>query len=82
VTESESVRERINELVSQEHELRERLANGEITVEDEHRRLAALETELDQIWDLLRQRQARREFGQDPDAATTRSGRTVEGYLQ
>jgi hypothetical protein len=37
---------------------------------------------LDQCWDLLRQRRARRDAGQDPDAATVRSERVVEGYQQ
>ncbi|MDB5861106.1 MAG: hypothetical protein JWQ76_4795, partial [Ramlibacter sp.] len=43
-------------------------------------RLKQVEVELDQCWDLLRQRRARREFGQDPDNATPRDGGTVENY--
>jgi len=82
VSDEPSVRQHINDLVSEEHALRERLARGEITVDEEHARLRALETELDQLWDLLRQRQARTEFGQDPSEAGTRSESTVEGYLQ
>jgi uncharacterized protein DUF2630 len=38
--------------------------------------------ELDRCWDLLRQRRARRDAGQDPDLAEARPERTVEGYLQ
>ena len=82
MSERESIYERVNDLVAQEHVLREKLAQGEISVGEEHSRLEAIETELDQMWDLLRQRQARSEFGQDPEAATTRSDATVEGYLQ
>ena len=36
---------------------------------------------LDRFWDLLRQRRALREFGRDPDEASTRDEGTVEGYL-
>jgi hypothetical protein len=77
-----SVHQHINELVAEEHALREKLAKGEITADEEHSRLQAVETELDQLWDLLRQRKARSEFGEDPSSASTRSGSTVEGYLQ
>ena len=41
-----------------------------------------LEEQLDQCWDLLRQRQARREFGDDADGAEVRSAQQVENYLQ
>jgi hypothetical protein len=44
-------------------------------------RLAAIKVELDQLWDLLRRRQAARDGGQDPDAVTPRDEGTVEGYL-
>ena len=47
---------------------------------EEHARLRDVEVELDQCWDLLRQRQAKQEFGQDPDTAQVRDARTVEGY--
>jgi hypothetical protein len=82
VSEQPSAHQHINDLVAEEHALREKLAQGEITVDEEHARLLAIETELDQLWDLLRQRQARSEYGQDPSDATTRSESTVEGYLQ
>jgi predicted nuclease with TOPRIM domain len=82
VTDEPSVHQHINDLVAEEHTLRERLANGEITADEEHARLKVLETELDRLWDLLRQRQARSEFGQDPSEAAPRSDATVEGYLQ
>ena len=45
-------------------------------------RLEQIKVELDQCWDLLRQRDARREFGQDPDRAKVRPASVVEGYKQ
>ncbi|CAM3679056.1 DUF2630 family protein [Tsukamurella ocularis] len=71
---------RIDALIAEEHALRDKLGAGEISASDEHARLQALETQLDQAWDLLRQRRARREFGEDPDAAATRPANTVENY--
>jgi predicted nuclease with TOPRIM domain len=72
---------RIDELVAEEHELRTKHAAGDVSTEEERTRLQALEVELDQVWDLLRQRRAKREFGEDPEAAEPRSPETVEGYL-
>jgi hypothetical protein len=77
----DSILSRIDDLVKTEHELRARLAAGEISREDETARLSEIETELDQCWDLLRQRRAKREFGADPEDAQARSTGTVEGYL-
>ncbi|MEO3810519.1 DUF2630 family protein [Sphaerisporangium sp. B11E5] len=73
---------RIKELVAEEHELRERVAGGEVSSEDERNRVRHLEESLDQCWDLLRQRKARREFGEDPDHAAPRPVSEVENYLQ
>ncbi len=70
----------INELIATEKSLRKQLAAGEITVTEEHQRLRQVEQELDQLWDLLRQRHAQREFGQDPAKAAERSVTTVEDY--
>jgi Protein of unknown function (DUF2630) len=72
----------IDELIQTEHELRAKLAAGEISSQAEHERLAAAEQALDQCWDLLRQRRARREFGQDPSEAHVRPVSEVEGYRQ
>ena len=72
----------IDELIQTEHELRTKLAAGELSTEEEHARLKATEEALDQCWDLLRQRRARREFGEDPGAAASRPASEVEGYLQ
>jgi hypothetical protein len=44
--------------------------------------MTVLNNELDQCWDLLRQRRARREMGQNPDEAQSRPERVVEGYQQ
>jgi hypothetical protein len=70
---------RINELAGEEHELFQREGRGEAT-DQERGRLADLQVTLDQCWDLLHQRRARRAAGQDPDQASVRDERTVEGY--
>jgi hypothetical protein len=72
----------IDELIETEHRLRQQLAAGELTAPAEHEQLRATEEALDQCWDLLRQRRARREFGEDPDAAASRPVSEVEGYQQ
>lgn len=72
---------RIAELITEEHRLEQRHA-GEGLDARESRQLRALEVALDQCWDLLRQRRARRSAGLDPDAAGIRPESTVEGYLQ
>ena len=72
---------RISELADQEHAL-ERSHGGDGLAEDELRRLREIEVALDQCWDLLRQRRARRTAGQDPDDATARPEDVVERYQQ
>ncbi|WP_099022179.1 DUF2630 family protein [Mycolicibacterium palauense] len=72
---------RIHDLVAEEHELRSRLQRHEISESVEHDRLRAVEVELDQCWDLLRQRRALRETGGDPRQAEVRPAGEVEGYL-
>jgi hypothetical protein len=72
----------IQNLVAEEHELRQRLASGELDPNEEHQRLKAVETSLDQCWDLLRQRRARREAGENAEEAHVRPVTEVEGYLQ
>jgi hypothetical protein len=78
----ESVLKNINELVEEEHRLRERLSAGEISSEEERARLRALEESLDQCWDLLRRRRAARSSGDDSDDVEARPVSEVEGYLQ
>ncbi|MEU6660296.1 DUF2630 family protein [Streptomyces sp. NPDC046821] len=71
---------RITEMVDDEKRLRASLASGEIDGATEHARLAAVERELDQCWDLLRQRRAKAEFGENPDEARVRPSSQVEDY--
>ena len=69
---------RIHALVDEEHGLH----GGRQLTDEEHERLDQLEVELDQCWDLLRQRRAKRRAGIDPDDAQVRPAGTVEGYQQ
>jgi hypothetical protein len=75
------LRNQIEEMVAEEQRL---LESGEGQGPDaaRHARLAELKTELDRCWDLLRQREAREEFGLDPGEASVRDTDTVEGYEQ
>ncbi len=75
-----SIQSHIKALIDEEHRLRSALQDGAITVDEEHARLGSIEVELDQCWDLLRQRRAKREFGENPDEAQVRDARIVEGY--
>ena len=74
-----TVTDSINELAREEHELFERESHGTAT-EGDRERLRRIQIALDQCWDLLRQRRARREFGLDPEEVHTRDEKTVEGY--
>ena len=71
----------IDRMVAEEHELWEREAAGGATDSD-RQRLEALRVSLDQCWDLLRQRRARRDAGRNPDAAELRAPEVVERYQQ
>jgi hypothetical protein len=71
----------VNELVAEEQGLRAKLQHREIDESEEHQRLRALEVQLDQCWDLLRQRRALRETGGDTREAQVRPPDEVEGYL-
>jgi uncharacterized protein DUF2630 len=68
---------RVSSLVDEEHQLR----SGPMD-DDARRRLTAIQVQLDQCWDLLRQREGRRDAGEDPDQAHVRPPGEVEGYLQ
>lgn len=70
----------IAKMVDEEHELRARAVH-ELTPDDQER-IAAIEVRLDQCWDLLRQRRAKRDAGQDPADAHVRDAGTVEHYQQ
>jgi hypothetical protein len=71
----------IDRMVAEEHQLWEREAAGEATDAD-RQRLQALKVSLDQCWDLLRQRRARRDAGQNPEGAELRAPEIVERYEQ
>jgi hypothetical protein len=74
--------QRINDLAHEEEQLYQRAGGGGGLGTAEQDRLQRIAVELDQCYDLLRQRQARREFGEDPDQAHVRSADTVERYQQ
>ncbi|KUI04630.1 hypothetical protein AU190_03730 [Mycolicibacterium acapulense] len=77
----QDILDQVNKLVAEEQELRGKLQNREIAESEEHKRLKAVEVQLDQCWDLLRQRRALRETGGDPREAEVRPPDEVEGYL-
>jgi len=81
VANDEDILAQVNQLVSEEKELRSKLQHHEIDESEEHQRLRAVEVQLDQCWDLLRQRRALRETGGDPGSAQVRPAGEVEGYL-
>jgi Protein of unknown function (DUF2630) len=72
----------IDQLVDEEHRLERAHGDGKSLSAEEKARLRALEVQLDQLWDLLRQRRARRAAGLDPEGAAERDPSTVEGYRQ
>jgi hypothetical protein len=72
---------RINELVEREHELRSSHESGTGLSDDDRAQLTEIEVQLDQCWDLLRQRRAKREFDTADDSAV-RDASVVEGYQQ
>ena len=75
-TTDKSVLNHIERLVTEEKEL---YAKSEMS-DAQRTRLTTINVELDQCWDLLRQRRALREFGKNPDDAEVRSAKTVENY--
>ncbi|XCW03449.1 DUF2630 family protein [Streptomyces sp. HUAS MG47] len=74
---NEQILENIGQLVDEERSLRQRTGG---LLPEELSRLAEVEVQLDQAWDLLRQRRAKAEFGDDPDTAAVRPAAEVEGY--
>jgi len=81
MADDEQIHSRIEELVAEEQELFGRVGEGGLSA-NEHNRLESIRVSLDQCWDLLRQRRALRESGQDPDAARVRDPEVVERYEQ
>jgi hypothetical protein len=80
--EQEQILDRVRSLVDREHELREQRQKGELGAEEERAEIRRIEETLDQCWDLLRQRRAQVEFGQDADNASPRPAAIVETYDQ
>jgi hypothetical protein len=81
----ESILNRIEQLVAEEHTLTSREqadATSADALGEDRQRLEEVSIELDRCWDLLRQRRARRDAGQDPDEAHVRDADTVERYWQ
>ena len=74
--------EQVQALVDREHDLRQRVQGGELDPEEEQVQLRRVEEALDQCWDLLRQRRARRDAGQSPNEAVVRPVDDVERYQQ
>lgn len=77
----QDILQRIQHLVTEEHELTQLREEGKLEG-DQHERMRELEVNLDQCWDLLRQRRARRHAGLNPDDAQVRSADIVEHYQQ
>ena len=69
---------KIDALVEEEHAIR----NASEHTEEQRARLRQIEEDRDQLWDLVRQRDAKRQYGEDPDEASPRPEQQVEGYLQ
>ena len=81
----DSILSRIEQLVAEEHALREREQDDAVdpqALSSDRGRMEAVSVELDRCWDLLRQRRARRAAGEDPGEAEVRDPNTVEKYLQ
>ena len=76
----EDIITRINGLAHEEHQLFEKESEGRASAK-ERDRLREIQIQLDQCWDLLHQRRARRSAGLDPDQAAVRPETTVEGYV-
>lgn len=75
------IMQHIEKLVNEEHELRKLSEEGGLD-DEQQVRIQVLQVHLDQLWDLLRQRRAKREFGLNPDDAKERDASTVEHYQQ
>ncbi len=74
----QEIRSRIEELVEEERRIRD----GADHTDEQRARIRQIEEDRDQLWDLLRQRDAKRQYGEDPDQAQPRPEPQVENYLQ
>jgi Protein of unknown function (DUF2630) len=79
--EDQAIHQHIESLVTEEHKLLEHGESGKLTPQD-RLRLEEVQVQLDRYFDLLRQRRARRDAGQDPEVAHMRTADTVEHYQQ
>ena len=77
----QQVQNRIDELVQEEERLLHAHENQGLS-DEEHARLEQVRVQLDQFWDLMRQRRSLRQYGEDPDDASLRDPETVEDYEQ
>lgn len=78
----ESVENRIEALEAERERLRQRESGPDLTLDEDVTRLEEIRVDLDLLWDLLRQRRALRDAGQDPNQTSERSPETVERYWQ
>jgi hypothetical protein len=78
----EQIREVIDRLETEREEIRRREGASDPNLEQDRARLEEIRLELDQLWDLVRRRQALRDAGEDPNQAHERSTSTVENYWQ
>lgn len=78
----EDILARIQALVDEEHTLRGSSSSADSPGEEDRNRLRRVEEELDQCWDLLRQRRAKQDAGESPQEAEARPIDQVEGYRQ
>jgi hypothetical protein len=82
MTDDTELFKRINTLSEEEEQLYAKAGDGSGLSAGERERLRLIKVDLDRVYDLLHQRQARREFGQDPSEATLRPAEIVERYDQ
>jgi hypothetical protein len=78
----EQIESQIEALESERERLRQKEGTIDPTLDEDAARLEEIRVDLDRLWDLLRQRRARRSAGEDPDLASERSAETVEKYWQ
>ncbi len=78
----EQIERQIEALESEREQLRAKEGATDPMLDDDRHRLEEIRVDLDRLWDLLRQRRALRDAGEDPDLATERSPDVVERYWQ
>jgi Protein of unknown function (DUF2630) len=78
----EQIQAVIDRLEGERDQIRRREGAGDPNLEEDRARVEEIRLELDQLWDLMRQRQALRDAGEDPNKAHERSPETIENYWQ